>query len=521
VTELSLELEKDLRLLPKKMELGKLELLTNSIKLPFDEIQKQLESFGRHPTSRLRDELRREIKRYLGRLNANPLFPLSFRLKVLESFEKHTELFDVELSAQILNAYKIGIQLVQKQALKSPEYWPVLIRLVAKTMELAEVLLFETLRIHHTQHIIALRQSMDLMRLGLLVAQNEGENATHDIQRLHRAVAAHELLRCMDMHAHSDEEQQLIRKELLHFCDRVKPVLYSGGEDMPSELDVYLITATHEPHHLPYKTMKLPEKAGKDVILMPLGTFLEGIKHEIKVAKAASKLPEDERADVISDARMHEVMHGAVHIPRTLQRIKRGHQREIIKGVRVLVDLDIQSAFASFTDSGLCLGGDMLNPAERRGAWSVRNVSDTGMHVEGLIEEPLPVEVGQLVGLRWIEQRLGVNIGFVKWFREEKPGDQHMGIKFLNSSLKPTRGAVLQSRVLQFPTSMSFLHNPAFPKEVLVPLAGLEVGDRLRYQFDGDEIQCHVAMVIRPGPNFSYCCISMDAMDETPSPLSI
>ncbi|MDX8408169.1 MAG: hypothetical protein R8L58_07280, partial [Mariprofundaceae bacterium] len=284
MTGLSLELEKDLRLLPKKMELGKLELLTNSIKLPFDEIQKQLESFGRHPTSRLRDELRREIKRYLGRLNANPLFPLSFRLKVLESFEQYTELFDVELSAQVLNAYKIGIQLVQKHAQKSPEYWPILIRLVTKTLELAEVLLFETLRTHHTQHVIALRQSMDLMRLGLLVAQNEGENATQDIKRLHRAVAAHELLRCMDMHAHTDEEQELIRKELFHFCDRVQPVLYSGGEDMPRELDVYLITATHEPHHLPYKTMKLPEKADKDVILMPLGPFLEGIKHDIKMA---------------------------------------------------------------------------------------------------------------------------------------------------------------------------------------------------------------------------------------------
>jgi len=521
VAGLSFELEKDLRLLPQKMELGSLELLTNSIKLPFDTLQKQLESYGRHPNHRLRDELRRDIKRYLGRLNANPLFPLSFRLNVLDSFEKHTDLFDVELSAQVLNAYKIGIQLVQKHALKHPEYWPILIRIVSKTLELAEILLFDTLKTHHAQHVIALRQSLDLMRLGLLVAQNEGKSATQDIALLHRAVAAHELLRCMDMHAHTDEEQMLIRKELKHFCDRVKPVLFAGDEPMPRDLDLYLITATHEPHHLPYKVMKLPEKADKDMILMPLGPFLEGIKHDIKMAKAAADLPEDERDSVMSKARFHEVMQGAVHIPRALQTISRKHTREIAEGVRVLVDFDIKPAFSSYSDSGMPLGGDMLSPAERREAWAVRNVSAGGIMIEGLTHEPLPLVVGQLVGVRWIDRRLGTDVGFVKWFRDDRPGEHHVGIKFLGSSLKPTRGAVLQSRAVQLPTSMHFLHNPAFPKEILVPLAGIEAGDKLRFQFEGDELQCHVTLVLRQGSNFSYCCIAMDGLAKATAASSL
>jgi len=68
---------------------------------------------------------------------------------------------------------------------------------------------------------------------------------------------------------------------------------------------------------------------------------------------------------------------------------------------------------------------------------------------------------------------------------------------------------------------MNFLHNPAFPKELLIPIAGIEVGDRLRYQFDEGEIKCHVVVVIRKGPNFSYCSISMDSLDASSPPLRI
>ncbi len=521
MAELSLELEEDMRLLPQKMELGKLELLTNSIRLPFEALENQLAAYVRHPNKRLREELRRDIKRYLGRLNANPLFPLSFRLKVLEAFEQHTDLFDVELTAQVLNAYKIGIQLVQKHARKHPEYWPIFVRLVAKALELAEVLLFETLRNHHMQHVIALRQSLDLMRLGLLVAQTEARQATHDVARLRRAIVAHELLRCMDMHAHTDEEQVLIRGELQHFCERVVPVLYAGGEALPDALDLYLITATHEPHHVPYKLMKLPDRAERDIILMPLGNFLEAIKHDIKTARAAADLSEEERAAVMSPQRFREIMHGAVYIPKALQTIQRKHKRELVRGVRVLIDPDIQHAFSTFTDSGLCLSGDMLNPAERRAAWAVRDVSASGMQIEGMIEQLPDVVVGQLIGLRWVDQRLGVNVGFVKWFREEKPGVQQMGIKFLGRELKPTQGSVLQSPALRFPTSMPFLYHPSYPKEVLVPLSGLQAADRLRYRFEEDDLLCHVTLVISAGPNFSYCRIELDDMEAGSSPSSV
>lgn len=373
----SLELEQDIRLLPQKMELGRLELLTNSVTLPFEEIQKQLQAYARHPTSRLRDTLRRDIKRYLGRLNANPLFPLSFRLKVLESFEGYTELFDVEMIAQVLNAYKIGIQLLQKTAMKRPEYWPILIRWTAKTLELAEILLFDVLQSHRVQHVIAMRQTMDLMKLGMVVAQNEGSAAIQDIERLHQAVVRHELLRCMDLYSHTEEEQRLIRNELKRFSGRVQPRYYPKGAPLPEQMDIYLVTAIHEPHRRPYKLTRLPSKAENELILMPLGGFLEAIKHDIKLARAAARLSEKERAEIISPQRFREVMGGAVFIPRALQTVQRKHRREVIQGVRVLIDLDIRSAFAGFTDQGICLGADMLNPAERREAWSVRDASDS------------------------------------------------------------------------------------------------------------------------------------------------
>lgn len=516
-----LELEEDIRLLPQKMELGRLELLTQSVKLPFEQIQQQLQAYARRPSSHLRDELRREIKRYLGRLNANPLFPLSFRLKVLESFESYTELFDVELIAQVLNAYKIGIQLLQKSAMKRSEYWPILIRWTAKTLELAEVLLFDVLQSHRVQHVIAMRQTMDLMKLGMMAAQNEAVEAPADIERLYRAVVRHELLRCMDLYSHTHEEQQLIRGELGRFCNRIEPAYVAKGDPLPRDMDIYLITAIHEPHHRPYKLARLPAKAERELILMPLGDFLEAIKHDIKLAKAAAELSEEERAEVMSKERFREIMGGAVFIPKALQTLQRKHPREVVQGVRVLIDMDIQSAFASFTAKGLCLGGDMLNPAERREAWSVRDTSESGMHIESIHEAPLELVVGQLVGIRWVEQRLGVNVGFVKWYREEKPGNQHMGIKFLGKGLRPVRGVVVLSDVVQFPTSMHFLQHPDFPKELLVPKPGLQIGDRLRFQLEGDEVACHVTLLLREGVNYTYCGVSLDGVGTAGTSLSI
>lgn len=123
----SFELERDLRLLPHTLELGKVELLTDSLKLPFNKIEQRLETYSQIPNPREAESIKQEIKAYLKRLNANPLIPLKFRLKVLECIESHLPLFDDSIMSSVLNSHKLAIEMVQGAAREKKAYYPMLL----------------------------------------------------------------------------------------------------------------------------------------------------------------------------------------------------------------------------------------------------------------------------------------------------------------------------------------------------------------------------------------------------------
>jgi len=98
----SFELDTDLRLHPQKLELGKAELLTDALTLPFTDIEKRLSQYVSGSSKDEKILLQKSIKSYLAKLNSNPLIPLHYRLKVLGRFERELELFDAEMTAAVL-----------------------------------------------------------------------------------------------------------------------------------------------------------------------------------------------------------------------------------------------------------------------------------------------------------------------------------------------------------------------------------------------------------------------------------
>jgi len=513
VNSVSFELERDLRLLPQKLELGKMELITDSIRLSFSTIEKRLREFALTPTPILRDELRSSIKRYLGVLNANPFFPLAFRLNVLAVLEKHLDLFDVEIASQVLNAHKIGIQLVQREARQKPEYLGPLVNLIANALELAEQLLFDTLRQHRVPHVIAMRQALDLMRLGLLVAPTVGEAMSEDVHRLNTAVSAHELLRCMDMYARSDEQQKLVRQELKRYAERVTPLLYGRGTTLPKGANVYLVTSTTQPHLSPSKLTRLPGLAESDVMVMPLDSFLAGINRDLKLAKRVMDMESGERKLLMTERRFQEISQGTAVIQRSLQSVSRSNPRNRIEGVRALLDVNLADAFDHYANHGPCMTDGMLNDAERRVAWSVLNVSESGVALQRMGNDWQDIQCGALLGLRWIGERAGSGLGIVRWFRENKPGEQSMGIEFVGKNLKATRGMLVGDQSAPMSRRCSLLFDPEHPKRVWFPFNSMEEGNKLIYLFEGDGVRCHVDKVLRQGPNFSCCHLTFDSMD--------
>ncbi|MDQ6978454.1 MAG: hypothetical protein Q9M75_10100, partial [Ghiorsea sp.] len=179
--EVQSALASDLRLHPQRLDLGQAEMLTDVLLNRFEDLEQRLNTY--FSGSAAGPELRKSMQAYLSRLNSNPLIPLHFRLKVLHRFEERLDLFDAEMTAAVLNAHKIGVDMVQKEALKDPEYYRILVDMVAHAINLAGSLMKDTLGSSHAPAVITVRQVFDLMRLGMVVMPELDEGATEERSR--------------------------------------------------------------------------------------------------------------------------------------------------------------------------------------------------------------------------------------------------------------------------------------------------------------------------------------------------
>ncbi|MDQ6988321.1 MAG: hypothetical protein Q9M19_00440, partial [Mariprofundaceae bacterium] len=219
--KVKIALEASLRLHPKKVELGQAELLTDALLHPFDDLDRRL---NMHISgAKGGEKLRKGMQAYLSRLNSNPMIPLHFRLKVLKRFEEQLDLFDAEMTAAVLNAHKIGIDMVQKEALEEPAYYRILVDMVSHAIELAGRLMRDTLGSYEPPAVITIRQVFDLMRLGMIVLPELSENAQKEKKRLHLSIVRYELLRNLDFYSKTVLQQAMMLDELNHHIKILSP----------------------------------------------------------------------------------------------------------------------------------------------------------------------------------------------------------------------------------------------------------------------------------------------------------
>jgi len=321
------------------------------------------------------------------------------------------------------------------------------------------------------------------------------------------------LLRCMDLYARTDEQQRLVRQELKRYAERVVPVLYGRGKQLPRGANVYLVTSTTQLHLPPTKLTRLPDVAESDVLVMPLDAFLAGINRDLKLAKRVVEMGAGKGKLLMTERRFNEISQGTAVIRRSLQSVSRKNARHRIEGIRALLDVQLSDAFDHFSGHGPCLTDKMLNDAEKRLAWSVVNVSETGAALQRMGHAWQEIQCGALVGARWIGERVGSGLAVVRWFRESKPGEQSIGIEFVGGTLQATRGMLVGDQSAPMSRRCSLLYDPAEPKRVWFPYVKMEVGSKLIYLFEGEGIRCHVAKVLRSGPNFTCCELAFESID--------
>lgn len=441
----SFELDTDLRLHPQKLELGKAELLTDALTLPFTDIEKRL---NQYITGSSRDEkllLQKSIKSYLAKLNSNPLIPLHYRLKVLGRFERELELFDAEMTAAVLNSHKIGVDLVRKAARNEPAYYRVLVDMVSNALELAVKMLRVGLEKYQSPAVLTTRQAFDLMRLGLSVMPALNQQDISEKKRLFQAVSNHEMMRMLDFYSKTPHEQQITWQELQHHTNVLEPYfLRKTDKPKQTSAETFIITYCSRPNDAAKVVSSLPDDINCDMIIIEADHFVERLITAVDRVETVLKNPALQRNDLHTEEALHATIIGGNAILSTLRSRDRSTERKTYAGTRLVIEWDAAKAFteahtAQILDEYEFAPSDRMTPE----TWSIVDISQSGVGLERLGEQTPASAVSSLIGMSWIPHNNEPMLGIISWLKEVKVGEQRMGIHFFKHDFKLYQGMIM------------------------------------------------------------------------------
>ena len=508
----SLELDTDLRLHVQKLELGKAELLTDALTLPFVDIENRLSKYATGVDTIEKDSLRRSMKSYLARLNSNPLIPLHFRLKVLNRFEKELDLFDAEMTASVLNAHKIGVDMVQKAARSQPTYYRILVDMVSSAIDLAVKLLRLSLERYQAPAVIATRQVFDLMRLGLGIVPLLTDDALAERDRLYRSICAHELLRMLDFFGKSQADQKMTWKELQHHIVVLKPMLCRKDDPVPETPDhTVMITSFSRPNEPAKVVSKIPSPLNADCIAIPMDTFIDRLVTAINRVESVMQGTASKKTDLFTEEALHTTITGGNAILDAVRTKPRGPERKDYAGTRVVLEWNPRKSIVeAFTN--LIASDYEYAPTSQAvdDAWMVANISTHGVGLERPEGRTLPLGVGSIIGLNWIPHRNEPMLGFIRWIKEPKPGEQRLGIEFFGREFRLFKGNMLGGG----PEDEEMIENRSWPVLVkpgkkfhTVYFPDNKIFRTMTFALnqEGKSSYFKVIEVVKTGPNYSLC----------------
>jgi len=441
----SFELDTDLRLHPQKLELGKAELLTDALTLPFTNIEKRLNQYIAGSSSDEKVLLQKNIKSYLAKLNSNPMIPLHYRLKVLGRFEQELELFDAEMTAAVLNAHKIGVDLVRKAAQSEPSYYRILVDMVSNALELAVKMLRIGLEKYQSPAVLTTRQAFDLMRLGLSVIPALSTKDISEKQRLFQAVSNHEMMRMLDFYSKTPHEQQITWQELQHHTNILEP-FFLRKTDKPEKIsgETFIITYCSRPNDPAKVISSLPAEMNSDTIIIVADQFVDRLITALGRVETVLKNPALQRNDLHTEEALNATIIGGNAILNTLRSRDRNADRKTYAGTRLVIEWDAAKALkeantAQILDEYEFAPSDHAIPE----TWSIVDISRSGVGLERLDDNTPTAAVSSIVGMSWLPHNNEPLLGIISWIKEVKLGEQRMGIHFFENDFKLYQGTIM------------------------------------------------------------------------------
>jgi len=508
-------LEANLRLHPQQIELGQAEMLTDALLSKFDDLEQRLNTYIAGASGG--EKLRKGMQSYLSRLNANPLIPLHFRLKVLKRFEGQLDLFDAEMTAAILNAHKIGIDMVQKEAQSEAGYYPILVDMISHAIELAGRLMRDGLGEYQSAAIITIRQVFDLMRLGMVMLPECPEAADNERKRFYMAVARYELLRNLDFFSLTDKKQAMVMDELHHHIQILKPYYLAKGAVKDAQVQGYslLVTNLSRPHQTAKVLPFAPDSAATDHLLIPMDEFIDKLVLSIDRAEKVLKDPLLQSKNLQVEAALKTTVVGGNAILDALRTKSRIHDRQEYGNAKLTVDWGLIDLMGVAIEENLEEHGVVALGAEAAAApillrgseWTVLNISKSGIAIERISSEAPNSEVGYMVGLNWTPHRGEPRFAFIRWIRYPKPGEQQIGLDFYMQKHVVLKAVMLSigdtSTHRKWPVLASFEEDDEHT--ILFPDGNIFTGLVFSIERGVQKDLFKVLEILKQGANYSLC----------------
>jgi len=442
IETLTVELGKTLNLSVYAAEGDRSNMLMDLLRVQFVSLIKELNALIASSDLEEKKRLSKRVRTWLNSLNNAPFLPLSFRLKHLRELESYIDILAHDMGGLILKSYKVGMLHLQSKGLDNAVYLREIVNIAAIALDLSGRQLSRDCERYLSHSPVEVRQSLDIARLGLLVAQSLPEDCAQEAERLKKFVIQHELIRRMDLAACTEADMKTILWRVPQYAVLADVEFIHAGETISRpDRGPFLVTQMSKPHHKPKRLATFPERLDYSVVVISAAGLLRRVLQDMDMVAKAESLASKGYAlrleSDVSDARVCGTI-----IMAAFRRIQREARTPLSKkkvDVGVYVGLYIQND--GVWDEGKAEKG-----------WVLHNLSHKGAMLQCDIRHGRIIPVGAVLSFDW-SVKGWPKYGLVRRVQVSLQGYQRLGIEFIRGEIKGSslrfvnmRNALLQDQ---------------------------------------------------------------------------
>jgi len=492
-------------------EIGSFEALTDVIKMMFQSIDSRIERYLLSMDDEEKEELQKEMKRFLSRINANSLIPLQFRLKVLHTFGKEASFLDGGLTSSILDSYKVAILLLLEASEDKESYLLALARMCGQAIHLA----MRVSRLHLAEYreprIQVTKQVHAFARIGLgaLNKVKDSPKTRMNTESIKYGLIWYELMRAADFFRLARGGQELVYDSIEPYISNVSVEYCPKNQAaLAPEDHIFLISYVDDRPTKPEWTDHLKVLHVSDRILLDITKLLPVLKTQLSDVIEHMKNIEKQKSQLRTEIEIHNTHKVTLHLlscmhilPRKQMRHERDEALTLLSNFKLALGKPNKPSFRV-----LPILSDDDDKNDLASQWTSMNVSRDGIGIETDESMYMP-QVSSLVRIVWANSAIKWPFwGVLVWRRHSasRLGHTTAGIQFLHGNPAIANMQSAGKGAALWPVLFSRLHKAG---QIMIWSSETHITQGMVVLLDvsGKVFECKIVKVLQRGSNYVSC----------------